>query len=105
MTAPRPGSYDATVYRTPAPPPPPAFQRGLPNQRAANLRPHPARAPQEWLTVAEVAADLRVSKMTVYRLIHLGDIASSRVGRSFRIRPRAVDEYLACSSADTSKEV
>jgi len=47
-----------------------------------------------FLTVAEVAAVMRVSKMTVYRLVHAGDLASVRVGRSFRVPERAVHEYL-----------
>jgi len=47
------------------------------------------------LTVAEVAEELRVSKMTVYRLCHSGDLASVRVGRSFRVSRAALDTYLA----------
>jgi excisionase family DNA binding protein len=46
------------------------------------------------LTVAEVAAVLRVSPMTVYRLLHSGELPSIRVRRSFRIRRTDVDEYL-----------
>ena len=38
-----------------------------------------------FLTVAEVAAIMRVSKMTVYRLVHAGDLPALRVGRSFRV--------------------
>ena len=37
------------------------------------------------LTVAEVAAVMRVSKMTVYRLVHAGDLPAVRVGRSYRV--------------------
>ncbi len=48
----------------------------------------------KFLTVAEVAAVMRVSKMTVYRLVHSGDLASVQVGRSFRIPERAVHDYL-----------
>ncbi len=48
----------------------------------------------KFLTVAEVAAVMRVSKMTVYRLVHSGELASVQVGRSFRIPERAVHEYL-----------
>ncbi|MDP9442891.1 MAG: helix-turn-helix domain-containing protein [Actinomycetota bacterium] len=48
----------------------------------------------EFLTVAEVAAAMRVSKMTVYRLVHSGDLPAVRVGRSFRVPESAVDEYL-----------
>lgn len=47
-----------------------------------------------FLTVAEVAAIMRVSKMTVYRLVHSGELPSVRVGRSFRVPERAVNEYL-----------
>ncbi len=48
----------------------------------------------KFLTVAEVAAVMRVSKMTVYRLVHSGALASVRVGRSFRVPERAVHDYL-----------
>jgi excisionase family DNA binding protein len=48
----------------------------------------------KFLTVAEVAAMMRVSKMTVYRLVHNGDLAAVRVGRSFRVKEEDVDEYL-----------
>lgn len=44
----------------------------------------------EFLTVPETADILRVSKMTVYRLIHGGDVESIRVGRSFRIKSDSV---------------
>jgi excisionase family DNA binding protein len=47
-----------------------------------------------FLTVAEVAAIMRVSKMTVYRLVHSGELTSVRVGRSFRVPERAVHDYL-----------
>ena len=43
-----------------------------------------------FLTVAEVAAVMRVSKMTVYRLVHNGDLPAVRVGRSFRVPEQAV---------------
>ena len=36
-----------------------------------------------FLTVAEVATIMRVSKMTVYRLVHSGELEAIRVGRSF----------------------
>ncbi|UYM06949.1 helix-turn-helix domain-containing protein [Solicola gregarius] len=47
-----------------------------------------------FLTVAEVAARMRVSKMTVYRLVHAGQLDAIRVGRSFRVPEKAVEEYL-----------
>ncbi len=47
-----------------------------------------------FLTVAGVATVMRVSKMTVYRLVRSGDLPAIRVGRSFRIPEQAVHEYL-----------
>lgn len=47
-----------------------------------------------FLTVAEVAAAMRVSKMTVYRLVHNGELPAVRVGRSFRVPEQAVHTYL-----------
>lgn len=47
-----------------------------------------------FLTVAEVAALMRVSKMTVYRLVHGGQLPAVRVGRSFRVPEEAVRRYL-----------
>ena len=47
-----------------------------------------------FLTVAEVAAAMRVSKMTVYRLVHSGEMPAVRVGRSFRVPEQAVHSYL-----------
>ena len=47
-----------------------------------------------FLTVREVAALMRVSTMTVYRLIKAGDLAATRVGRSYRLRETEIDAYL-----------
>jgi excisionase family DNA binding protein len=47
-----------------------------------------------FLTVAEVASAMRVSKMTVYRLVHAGTLPAVQVGRSFRIPEQAVSDYL-----------
>lgn len=52
-----------------------------------------ARAP--FLTVGEVAGVLRVSNMTVYRLINAGQLPAVRVGRSYRLAEGDVDQYLA----------
>lgn len=48
----------------------------------------------ELLTVEEVATVLRVSKMTVYRRVHSGELPSVHFGRSFRIPARAIEAYL-----------
>jgi excisionase family DNA binding protein len=49
----------------------------------------------QFLTVQEVAELLRVSSMTVYRLIKGGELPAVRVGRSFRVSAHDVDVYLA----------
>ncbi|WP_116041673.1 helix-turn-helix domain-containing protein [Amycolatopsis palatopharyngis] len=48
----------------------------------------------QFLTVAEVATLMRVSKMTVYRLVHSGELPAVRVGKSFRVPEKAVHTYL-----------
>ena len=55
-----------------------------------------------FLTVAEVASVMRVSKMTVYRLVHNGDLPAARVGRSFRVPEQAVHDYLRDSFVETA---
>ena len=51
-----------------------------------------------YLTVLEVAEVMRVSKMTVYRLLHSGELPGVRVGRSFRVPQDALDAYLRSSA-------
>lgn len=46
----------------------------------------PARLPDPWLTVEEIAENMRVSKMSIYRAIHGDYMRHVRVGRSFRVR-------------------
>ena len=62
----------------------------------------PVPRPVSFLTVSEVAAIMRVSKMTVYRLVHGGELAAVRVGRSFRVPEPAVREYLAGARTDVA---
>lgn len=50
-----------------------------------------------FLTVAEVAELMRVSKMTVYRLVHSGELPAVRFGRSFRVPESAVADAIARS--------
>ena len=53
-----------------------------------------------FLTVLEVADVMRVSKMTVYRLLHSGELPGVRVGRSFRVPKAAVEDYLRSAYFD-----
>ena len=52
-----------------------------------------ADAPR-FVTVAEVAQLMRVSKMTVYRMIHAGELPAMRVGKSFRVPQIAVQQLI-----------
>ena len=115
-TLPRQAAYGQRPYTRPTVPGPrPTGERPL-GQRPMGLRPAPAQpmtarpmaerpAPRtaiSFLTVAEVAAIMRVSKMTVYRLVHGGEMAAVRVGRSFRVPEPAVREYLAGARTDVA---
>ncbi|GAA4265564.1 helix-turn-helix domain-containing protein [Frondihabitans peucedani] len=53
-----------------------------------------------FLTVAEVADMMRVSKMTVYRMVHSGELPAIRFGRSFRVPDAAVQAVLRGGIAD-----
>lgn len=53
-----------------------------------------ANIPSPYLTIAEVAKALRVSKMTVYRLVRAHAVASVRFGNSYRIPEAAVEDYI-----------
>jgi excisionase family DNA binding protein len=56
-----------------------------------------------FLTVAEVADMMRVSRMTVYRLVHSGDLPAIRFGRSFRVPQSAVQVAMSTHVADVSR--
>jgi len=83
-----PGAPAPRGPRPSAGPPPGVADLG---QRARDGRALPE---VRFLTVAEVAAAMRVSKMTVYRLVHGGTLPAVRVGRSFRVPEDAVSDYL-----------
>lgn len=46
-------------------------------------------------TVGEVAETMRVSRMSIYRLIHAGDLQSLKVGHNFRVTQAALDSFVA----------
>ena len=68
--------------------------------RMASEQPEIHLGQMQFLTVAEVAAMMRVSKMTVYRLVHSGELPAARVGRSFRVPRNAVEDYLRSAYFD-----
>jgi excisionase family DNA binding protein len=54
----------------------------------------------KFLTVGEVADMMRVSTMTVYRMVHSGELPAIRFGRSFRIPESAVAQMIFSTNAD-----
>ena len=56
------------------------------------------------LTVGEVARIMRVSNMTVYRLIKSGQLAAIRVGKNYRLRRRDVERYLSDRAVRVEEE-
>lgn len=52
------------------------------------------------LTAGEVAERLRVSTMTIYRLIRRGELPAVRVGRNYRVRTRDLDAFLDAQVVD-----
>jgi len=62
-----------------------------------------AETSTRFLTVMEVANLMRVSKMTVYRLLHSGELPGLRVGRSFRVSDAALEAYLRSAATETGR--
>ena len=57
------------------------------------------------LTVGEVAGLMRVSNMTVYRLIKSGQLAAVRVGKNYRLRRKDVERYLTERAVQVDEEL
>jgi excisionase family DNA binding protein len=55
------------------------------------------------LTVREVADVLRVSKMTVYRLIKTGELPAFRIGKNYRIRQPELEAFLAAGAINSDE--
>ncbi len=55
-----------------------------------------------FLTASEAAEQLRVSKMTIYRLIRAGKIPAVQVGKSYRVRVDDLERYLDSSYVNNS---
>ena len=55
---------------------------------------------RQLLTAAEVAEQLRVSTMTIYRLIRSGELPAVRVGRNYRVREEELAAYLEAQIVD-----
>lgn len=67
------------------------------------MRIHQEQRPR-FVTVAEVADLMRVSKMTVYRMIHAGELPAIRVGKSFRVPQQAVAQLIDAGLSGWSQD-
>ncbi len=61
----------------------------------------PRRRP-DVLKVAEVAADLRVDRKTVYALIRAGELRALRMGTALRVTRQALEDFKAGDRAQSA---
>lgn len=53
-----------------------------------------AKKPDDVLTIEELAAYLKIPKSTLYKLVREGKIPSQKIGRHWRFRKGAIDNWL-----------
>jgi len=56
----------------------------------------------EVLTIAEMAAYLKIPRSTLYKVVRAGKIPSQKVGRHWRFRKEAIDHWLTKTGATES---
>jgi len=52
------------------------------------------KKPGEVLTIADLAAYLKIPKSTLYKLVREGKIPSQKIGRHWRFHKAAIDRWL-----------
>jgi excisionase family DNA binding protein len=52
------------------------------------------QVPDEVLTIEELASYLKVPKSTLYKLVREGKVPCQKIGRHWRFRKRAIDNWL-----------
>ena len=55
------------------------------------------------LTIDELAVYLKISKSTLYKLVREGKIPSQKVGRHWRFRKNAIDDWLSETRTNGTK--
>ncbi len=55
------------------------------------------------LTIDELAAYLKVSKSTLYKLVQEGKVPGQKVGRHWRFRRETIDRWLDSNSEGSTK--
>lgn len=61
----------------------------------SNRTPDAIAIQDEFLTAEELAALLKITKMTVYRMIKRGDLPHYAIGRAKRFRKEDIERFLA----------
>ena len=54
----------------------------------------------EWVTIAEIAEKLKLSKMTLYRMIDTGELTAHKFGRQFRVKASDLLQFLEEAKID-----
>ncbi|MCL1897297.1 MAG: helix-turn-helix domain-containing protein [Micrococcales bacterium] len=54
---------------------------------------------RHFYTVAEVAQMMRVSPMTIYRLIRSGELRALRVGHSYRVPAESLEDFMSAGGS------
>jgi excisionase family DNA binding protein len=70
--------------------------------RKLSNKPEPQPKKRRHLTADEIADDLGVSKMSIYRLLETGELGNFRVGRSYRVPLEAYQRYLDRAYTETA---
>ncbi|HYA98862.1 MAG TPA: helix-turn-helix domain-containing protein [Ktedonobacteraceae bacterium] len=60
--------------------------------------------PEEWLTLDEIAEELRVSVETVRRWIRTKQLKALSIGRGYRIRRKDFEDFLRRRTIDVDEE-
>ncbi len=60
--------------------------------------------PEEWLTLDEIAEELRVSVETVRRWIRTKQLKALSIGRGYRIRRKDFEDFLRRHTIDVDEE-
>ena len=63
----------------------------------------PSPSGPRFLTASEAAERMRVSKMTVYRLIRSGQLPAVQIGKAYRVRESDLEGYLNASYVKVEK--
>jgi len=53
------------------------------------------------MTIEEVAKYLRLHKSTIYRMVRLGEIPSSKIGNQWRFRKDVIDAWISNKEKDS----